>query len=236
MIFTGEAPNPISAKKISSFTHDNDGLMVHTNKIISINSKAVTLYTQTGALLTSITSTLNEGEPIGMDVTNNFLTIFTMEGYVKIFDLSDPQPKLVTPTKSVQDLIVDFGEIIQAKTNASANQIALTIAAANLVPDGKLYVYDIENNEMFIKNFRKQEENADKFDTERNDDDEDVKIDKDEVCLNRIPINFFWDKNDPRLLICDARKLKTDIKNKRLMRSKSNAGRLYEAQYMHTKC
>lgn len=216
-------------KKITSFTHENDGIIVHANKIISINSKAVTLYTQTGALLTSITSTLNEGEPIGMDLTDKFLTIFTMEGYVKIFDLSDPQPKLVTPTKSIQDLVVDFGEIIQAKTNALGNQIALTIAAANLVPDGKLYVYDIENNEMFIKDFRDNEnKNSDKLEVEDDSNDQ-VKIDKEEICLNRIPINFFWDKNDHRLLICDARKLKSETKNKRLMRSKSNAGKFYQA-------
>lgn len=215
-------------KKITTFTYENDGVIIHTNKIITINSKAVTIHTQTGALLTSITSSLSEGEPIGLDVTSNFLTIFTMEGFLKIFDVSEPQPKLLTPSKAIHELISDFGEVIQAKTNASGNKIALTIAAANLVPDGKLYVYDIDNNEMFVKNFRENEEPANSVESEleRDDTDDEMKADKNDICRNRIPINFFWDRNDSRLLICDARKLKSvETKNKQLTRSKSNVGK-----------
>lgn len=203
--------------------------MLYSNKIVTINSKAVTVHTETGALLTSITSALNEGEPIGMDVTSHYLTIFTLEGYLKIFDLAELQPKLITPSKAVHDLINDFGEIIQAKTNATGSKVALTIAAANLVPDGKLYVYDIENNEMFIQNFRNKEkgqyEDASEVETTYNEEDivEDIDIYK-----NRIPINFFWDRNDPRLLICDCRKLKSlESNGKRLIRSKSSTGEFY---------
>lgn len=215
-------------KQISTFTHENDGIIIHTNKIITINSKTVTIHTQTGAVLASITSSLSEGEPIGMDVTSKFLTIFTMEGFLKIFDVSEPQPKPLTPTKAVHELIGDFGEVIQAKTNASGNKIALTIAAANLVPDGKLYVYDMDNNEMFIQNFRHNEQGNDSVESELEQDDAhgDMRTDKNDICRNRIPINFFWDRNDSRLLICDARKLRSvEAKSKYLTRSKSIAGK-----------
>lgn len=179
------------------------------------------LHTQTGAVIATLTSSLNEGEPIGMDVTSNFLTIFTMEGFLKIFDVSKSEPKLITPTKAMYDLVGDFGEIIQAKMNASGNKVALTIAAANLVPDGGLYIYDIENNNLFTQNFRDNKQ-------EKNEFDEDIELNKNIICQNRIPINFFWDRNDPRLLICDARKLKSlEPKNKRLVRSKSNTGKFY---------
>lgn len=213
-------------KKVTIFNHENDGIILHSNKIITINSKAVTIHTQTGALLTSITSNLSEGEPIGMDVTSNYLTVFTMEGYLKIFVLSEPQHKLLTPTKAMHDLVGDFGEIIQAKTNASGTKIALIIASINLIPDGKLYIYDIENNEISFKNFRNSEKVKD--DEEQDDMQDDMKADKKEICRNRIPIDIFWDRNDPRLLICDAKKLKCgETKRKQLVRSKSNSGEFF---------
>lgn len=162
-----------------------------------------------------------------MDVTSKFLTIFTMEGFLKIFDVSKPQPKPLTPTKAVHELIGDFGEVIQAKTNASGNKIALTIAAANLVPDGKLYVYDMDNNEMFVQNFRHNEPRNDLVESELEQDDAhgDMRADRNDICRNRIPINFFWDGNDARLLICDARKLRSVETKKPLTRSKSIAGK-----------
>jgi len=40
-----------------------------------------------------------------------------MEGYLRIYDMSDNQLKLVTPVKCLMDSIDDFGEVIQAKTN-----------------------------------------------------------------------------------------------------------------------
>lgn len=226
--FISDASSPtFSLNKIATFCYENDGLLIHTNNVITINSKAVTIHTKTGALLTSVTSNLSEGEPIGMDVTSNYLTVFTMEGYLKIFDLAEPQPKPLTPTKAMHDLVGDFGEIIQAKTNASGTKIALTIAAINLIPDGKLYIYDIENNEMCFKNFRNSENvnRSDEDEDEQDDMYDDTKSDKNEICRNRIPIDFFWDKHDSRLLICDAKKLKSgETKGKQLVRSKSNSG------------
>lgn len=58
-----------------------------------------------------------------------------MEGYLKIYDISDNQPKLVTPVKILMDSIEDFGEVIQAKTNSkgiSSQKQSLKIAYTKL--------------------------------------------------------------------------------------------------------
>ncbi|VEN35720.1 unnamed protein product [Callosobruchus maculatus] len=210
-------------KEISTFSHDNDGIIIFQKTILSINSKAVSLHSHTGSLITSLTSGLSEGEPIGMDVTGHYLTLFTMEGYLKIYDILEKPPKLVTPVRSLFGMASDFGEVIQAKTNSSGTKVALTLAAANLIPDGKLYIWDIETDDLIYYDFKKYASESDeqpKLD-EMSEMDQ-ISANYDDICRNRIPINFFWDVNDPRLLVCDARRLKSASSRKSLLRSKSS--------------
>ncbi|CAG9773857.1 unnamed protein product [Ceutorhynchus assimilis] len=185
----------------NNFHCDNDGIILHEKTIISLSSEKVTLYTYNGSIIFHITSTMSEGEPIGVDVTNNYLTIATMEGYLKIYDLADENhPKLITPIKSLMDCIEDFGEVIQAKTNSKGNKVAFTLAASNLIPDGKLYILDIESDEIVTYDFKKYEY----FD--------EATTSYDEICKNRIPLSVHWCQEDQRLLICNARKLKKNTK------------------------
>ncbi|CAH2002580.1 unnamed protein product [Acanthoscelides obtectus] len=211
-----------NVKEISSFSHENDGIIMFQKTVVSINSKAVSLHTHTGSLLTSLTSGLSEGEPIGMDVTGHYLTLFTMEGYLKLYDILETPPKLVTPIRNMFGMTSDFGEVIQAKTNSSGTKVALTLAAANLIPDGKLYIWDTESDDLIYYDFKKFASGSDthqKMD-EMNDIDQ-ISANYDEICRNRIPINFFWDVNDPRLLMCDARRLKS-ASSRKILRSKSS--------------
>ncbi|XP_030750473.1 intraflagellar transport protein 140 homolog isoform X2 [Sitophilus oryzae] len=201
----------------TSFPCENEGIIIHQKTIIAINSQNVTLYNSTGHIISQITSNLNEGEAIGMDVTHHYLTIFTMEGFLKIYDLSESQAKLLTRVKNLYDMVEDFGEIIQAKTNSKGNKVAMTLAAANLVPDGKLYIWDIERDDLIFYDFRKYEDleksTMDKyFETEGEKDakkeDNDSSTDFDEVCKNRIPLSLHWCEDDSRLLVCNAKKIK----------------------------
>ena len=94
----------------------------------------------------------------------------------------------------------------------------MTLAAANLVPDGKLYIWDIESDELIFYDFRKYDDVKKSglsgyFDSEdKNDDSNKEESDPttvfDEICRNRIPLSLHWSEDDPRLLICNARKLK----------------------------
>lgn len=74
------------------------------------------------------------------------MTVFTLNGFVKVYDVSRHDPKLLTPTKSGYDLFGNFGEIIMAKCNATASHVAITIATESLVPDGKVYIWDVERD------------------------------------------------------------------------------------------
>lgn len=81
-------------------------------------------------------------------MTRNFLVIFTMNGFVKLYDISRHEPKLLIPAKAGYDLFGNFGEIIMAKCNVLGTQIAFTIANESLVQDGKLYIWDSEKDRL----------------------------------------------------------------------------------------
>lgn len=103
------------------------------------------------------------GKPIGATMTHHYLTTFTMNGFLKIYDVSRHEPKLLTQPKNGYDLFGNFGEIILAKCNAKGTHVALTVATESLVPDGKLYVFDLERDILgeydFLKNRQPMDEN-----------------------------------------------------------------------------
>lgn len=69
-----------------------------------------------------------------------------MNGFVKIFDVSKHEPKLLTKTKSGYDMFPNFGEIILAKCNSNGTILAITIATEQLIPDGLIYIWNIEQD------------------------------------------------------------------------------------------
>jgi len=70
-----------------------------------------------------------------------------MNGYIKIYDISRHEPKSIIQTlKSGYDLFENFGEIIMAKCSPNGKYLALIIATENLIPDGKLYIWDFEKD------------------------------------------------------------------------------------------
>lgn len=89
---------------------------------------------------------MNVGRPIGANLTNKYLTVFTINGIIKIFDISHHDPKLITQPKNGNDLFANFGEIIMAKSNINGTFIAITIANKQLIPDGKIYIWTIEKD------------------------------------------------------------------------------------------
>lgn len=71
-----------------------------------------------------------------------------MNGFLKVYDISRHEPKPIFPAKAGYDLFGNFGEIIMAKCNVTGTHIALTIANESLVPDGKIYIWDVEKDRL----------------------------------------------------------------------------------------
>lgn len=76
----------------------------------------------------------------------HYFTVFTMNGFIKIFDVSKHEPKSLTKAKSGYDMFPNFGEIILAKCNSNGTTLAITVATEQLIPDGIVYIWNIEKD------------------------------------------------------------------------------------------
>ncbi|KAK9885497.1 hypothetical protein WA026_010990 [Henosepilachna vigintioctopunctata] len=206
--------NEFSVVKESNFSCDNDSILLYKDILVILTQKGVMLKETSGITIHNILNNSAEGEAIGHDINGNFLTVFTLDGFLKIYDLTESEPKLFIPAQNLTEMISDFGEVIQARCNSTGTRIAMTLAGTNLIPDGKLYVWDIDNNSLFDYNFRKSYDDDDTFTTEfeeespRNIAEQELNCSYRDICQNRIPLSLFWDKDDPQLLVCNAKRLK----------------------------
>lgn len=119
-----------------------------------------------------------------------------MNGFVKVYDISKHEPKLIVQPKSGYDLFGNFGEIIMAKVNITATHMALTIATESLIPDGKLYIWDVERDKISEFDFMHLSGTSNGT-TETNLGS----------TVPRLPMTFCWDNEDPRILACETRRL-----------------------------
>ncbi|CAO1309472.1 unnamed protein product [Diamesa hyperborea] len=186
MIYKIQLDN-LTVRFSSTFNCENVQIFIYDQNIICMSQTSVVILSLNGVQLQEISFSDHEGKPIGCDLTNKFLTTFTINGYIKIYDVSRHEPKLLMPSKNAYDLFENFGEIIAAKCNYDGTLVALTIATENLIPDGKIYMWDIETNLVCSYDFLQKANDGSAGNAPR------------------LPLNFFWDTDDCRLLACEAR-------------------------------
>lgn len=58
-----------------------------------------------------------------------------------------------TQGKHLIDAIKDFGEVISARCNCTGTRVSIAVAQTSLLPDPKLYIWDIENDNITYFNF-----------------------------------------------------------------------------------
>lgn len=176
----------------SSFNCENVQIFIYDQNIICVGQNEVTVMSLNGVKLQELIFSDHEGKPIGADLSSKFLTIFTLNGFIKVYDVSRHELKLQVPVKNAYDLFENFGEVIMAKSNNDGSLIAITIATEVLVPDGKLWIWKLETDAVVSYDF----------------------LQKDNVeAIARLPITFNWDTDDNRLLACEAKLIPQSNKN-----------------------
>ena len=130
--------------------------------------------------------TETEGEVTHMDVRNRHMAVATSTSMIKVLDVSRRTFKQVGMTKRFEkkkngDLI---GEIKAIFLNPDGKKLCILSDQAPIpsikIPDTKFYIYDVESEA----------------------------ITEAEVGYNRVPIEAFWDQEDPRLLAIETEYIK----------------------------
>ncbi|XP_076680544.1 intraflagellar transport protein rempA [Andrena cerasifolii] len=200
--------NSINTSVIVSFNCDTEKLLICDHTLIVLTPVIIQLRSMEGTVIQMLPILPEEGEPITMDLTGQYLTVASLNGILKIWDLSKREAKLHTRAMATYEAISDFAEIIEARCNADCRCVSITVAMTNLMPSSTLYVWDIESDQIH------------EFDFAESDD-----IDEDDTalavkCRGRLVTAHCWDVEDPRLLVCRAQRL--DMRDSKSTSSQDN--------------
>ncbi|EDW77675.1 uncharacterized protein Dwil_GK24432 [Drosophila willistoni] len=195
---------PLSVRLLQTFPAECLALELYNQNIFSLASSDILVYSVGGVVLHRILASDVEGKIIGMDLSGLYLSVFTMNGYVKAYDVSRHDPKLIFPSKSGHDIFDDFGEFILVKCNSAGSHLAMVIANRAFIPQSTLYCWDFERNNLFDYDLKEMEMEA-------------------QEKAECIPVRIFWDLSEPRLL-------GVEIKS---MRKKANASQTSSSQGSH---
>lgn len=156
--------------------------------LVGVVNPHVECYSITGTNLGILPSTEGEGEPIGITNTNKFVIIITMDGTIKLAEITKKGLKLPYPPKNCYQTFEDFGEVMRASVNCVGRFICLSIANSGLAPDPRLYLWDVANdvvtNKLFVENAT--------------------------TPYQSVPITILWDCNDPRIVAVHMRSAYSD--------------------------
>lgn len=136
-------------------------------------------------------------------MTSSFLTVFTMNGYLKVYDITRHDHKQLFHPRSGYDLFENFGEIIAAKCNGSF--MAVLLANESLIPDGRVYCWNYQNDTVNYFDFLKCK------DTGAAADDDDDKS----LFVAKLPVGIYWDSDDHRLLAVQTKAIHVQSSNKK---------------------
>lgn len=183
---------PLSVKLLQTFPAECITLCLHNQNIFCLSSIDIIIYSVGGVVLHKLMGNDIEGKIIGMDLTGCYLSVFTMNGYVKAYDVSRHDPKLLFPSKSGHEIFDDFGEFILVKCNSLGSHLALAIANSSFTPVHSIFCWDFERNNLLEYNLTEEEYASD---TEN------------KAGSSSLPVRIFWDTEEPRLLAVEVRSM-----------------------------
>lgn len=185
---SGGATPTLTVRLLQTFAAECITLCLHNQNIFCLSSSDIVIYSVGGVVLHKILGNDIEGKIIGMDLTGCYLSVFTMNGYVKAYDVSRHDPKLLFPSKSGHEIFDDFGEFILVKCNSLGSHLALVIANSSFQPLHSIYCWDFERNNLLEYNLIKEGSEA-------------------AGSSSSLPVRIFWDTEEPRLLAVEVRSM-----------------------------
>ncbi|KAK3865459.1 hypothetical protein Pcinc_025661 [Petrolisthes cinctipes] len=211
---------------IASFPCEAESAVIQDGSIYAIEQGNVQVRSLQGTVKQTLNFPESEGQPIALDVCGNFLVTATLQGVVRLWDLSRREAKAHTQGKQLGDAIKDFGEIISARCNSTGTRVSLAVAQTSLMPDPKLYIWDAENDAITFFNFASGCSEDDDVDGSAPPNSAESSSSKDRDLNHRAKketarevggrfvMTHMWDAEDPRLLVCEAKSLHVTKKNR----------------------
>lgn len=192
---------------LGTFSPGSEIITLHDQSIYSVNEHKIDVRTFQGTLKAYFTFVKDEGEPVVMDASGDFFVAASSLGVIKIWDISGREAKLIVSSNSAKEILKDklIGSI---KCNHKGNRISFTAklrTKTGFIHDSCLYVWDTERNAICRFDFATGQ-NV-KQDNTASDDGNFAQI-----INGRFPVQHFWIKDDPRMIVCEAELLPLPLK------------------------
>ncbi|XP_023345784.1 intraflagellar transport protein 140 homolog [Eurytemora carolleeae] len=192
-----------------AFNAECESLVVFEKSIITLEGMKIHIRNFQGTIKQTLGFSENEGMGIYVDVNSSFVVCATITGCIRMWDISRREAKSHSYPKFLAEFISDFGEVISVKINHNATKASILIAQGSLVPDPKLYVWDIENDNIIYFNFASgkndQDDNNSVPPNSARSDREGGNNPLQTEIYGRVAVNHSWDPEEAKLLIVEAR-------------------------------
>ena len=159
-----------SPRAVGSFMTSSSLLALHEQTAFTVEESRVQSRTHKGTVKQLLTFTEHEGEPMALDINGDFLAIASVNGTIKVFNLSrslDAKQVQGSP-KSAGQFVKNFGGFATIRINCKGNAVSFTTKNTDGSMNSLLYVWSIETDQ--IRWFD--------FDTGCNDTSQKVSVDR----------------------------------------------------------
>ncbi|CAL1292527.1 unnamed protein product [Larinioides sclopetarius] len=192
---------------LGTFTPASETIILHDQSVYVVNDTRIDIKTFQGTLKAYFTFTKEEGEPFVMDACGNFFVSASTTGIIKLWDISGREAKLLLTSNHVKSVLKDK-YIATIKCNNKGNKVSFSArikTKTGFIHDSSLYVWDTEKN--VVSRFD--------FATGQGiDQDNEASAGNQfgQAINGRYPVQHMWVKEDPRMIVCEAKLLPLPLK------------------------
>lgn len=199
--------NDKKTSHLGTFSPPSETILLHDQSVYIVNEGKIDVKTFQGTLKAYFSFTADEGEPFVMDASGNFFVAASTAGIIKIWDISGREAKLIVTSNQVRNIIKEK-YIATIRCNNKGNKVSFTArikTKTGFIYDSSLYVWDTEKNVISRFDFAMGEG--------VNQDNEAASTNQfGQAISGRYPVNHIWVKEDPRMVVCEAKLLPLPLK------------------------
>ncbi|KAK8773533.1 hypothetical protein V5799_011934 [Amblyomma americanum] len=206
LFFYETLPGSKSAKFLGAMNTASSLIGLHETSVYLVENGKLNAKTFQGILKQAIPVSEDEVSAVCLDISGIFLALGLSNGRVRVWDLSRREAKLHaelnTPVVAKEREVAQ--RISSIKCNCVGNKVSILVAEDSSRHRGirressALYVWSIEDDSLFEYDFDTGESRTGKAVSD---------LRAKGTVRGRAPLSHYWDETDPRLLVCEARRI-----------------------------
>lgn len=115
-------------RHLGGFSSKSESIAIHEQNLYTLEQTQIQVRTFQGTVKQTLSFTSQEGPPITMTVGGDFIVCGTENGFLKVWHVGRREAKLHMQPKDLTKIVENFGEIIDAVTNATGDKVAFYVA------------------------------------------------------------------------------------------------------------